>query len=117
MELRLIDLGAEVEYIDIDPSRVPYTFTIRLDDLSFIITAKYNDIGEFFTLDLLTSRGEVLVYGDPVRFGRAMWNSFEDERFPLPIIMPYCLTNDDISEVTQDNLGNSVRLYLHERVV
>jgi hypothetical protein len=117
MELRLIDLGHEVEYIDIWPSRVPYSFSIRLVDLTYNMTVKYNDVGGFYTIDLLTSRGEVLVFGDPVRYGRAMFNSFEDERFPLPVIMPYCLTADDISEVTPENIGDAVRLYLHDRPI
>jgi hypothetical protein len=44
-----------------------------------------------------------------------MFNSIEDDRFPLPVIIPYCLSGDDISEITPDNIGNAVRLYLHER--
>ena len=117
MSLQLIDLGHQVEYIDIMPERVPYTFTIRLGDRTYPITVKYNCCGDFYTMDLQTLQGEVLAFGDPVRYGRTMFNAIEDERFPMPVILPYCLTGDDISEVTQDNLGSAVRLYLHERRV
>ena len=44
-------------------------------------------------------------------------DSVEDERFPVPVIMPLCLTGDDISEVTFENFGKEVRLYLWERNV
>ena len=54
-------------------------------------------------------------YGDIVRYGRPLFNSVEDERFPVPVIMPLCLTGDDISEVTFENFGKEVRLYLWER--
>jgi hypothetical protein len=46
-----------------------------------------------------------------------MFGSIEDERFPLPVIIPQCLTGEEISEVTEDNFGRAVRLYLHERQV
>ena len=115
--MELIDFGHEAEYIDISPDRVPYRFTIRLADITYIITVKYNCCGDFYTMDLQTIGGEVLAFGDPVRYGRTMFNAIEDERFPLPVILPYCLTADDIDEVTQDNFGTKVRLYLHDRVV
>jgi hypothetical protein len=117
MALQLIDLAHEVNYIDIRPGRVPYSFSIRLTDRTYIFTIKYNDIGGFYTTDLYTNNGEVLAFGDPVRYGRAMFNSIEDDRFPLPVIIPYCLTGDGISEITPDNIGDAVRLYLHERRV
>ena len=105
--LKLIDLGNEVSYIDVDTSKVPYTFSVKLGD---------NEVGGFFTVDLsIASTGEVLVYGDIVRYGRPLFNSVEDERFPVPVIMPLCLTGDDISEVTFENFGKEVRLYLWER--
>ena len=98
--LKLIDLGNEVSYIDVDTSKVPYTFSVKLGDRTFAFSIRYN---------------EVLVYGDIVRYGRPLFNSVEDERFPVPVIMPLCLTGDDISEVTFENFGKEVRLYLWER--
>ena len=32
----------------------------------------------------------------------------------MPVIIPYCLTGE-VDEVTKDNLGTDVQLYLHER--
>lgn len=97
--LKLIDLGNEVSYIDVDTSKVPYTFSVKLGDRTFAFSIRYNEVGGFFTVDLsIASTGEVLVYGDIVRYGR-----------------PLCLTGDDISEVTFENFGKEVRLYLWER--
>lgn len=96
--LKLIDLGNEVSYIDVDTSKVPYTFSVKLGDRTFAFSIRYNEVGGFFTVDLsIASTGEVLVYGDIVRYGRPLFNSVEDERFPVPVIMPLCLTGDDIS--------------------
>ena len=101
--LKLIDLGNEVSYIDVDTSKVPYTFSVKLGDRTFAFSIRYNEVGGFFTV------------GDIVRYGRPLFNSVEDERFPVPVIMPLCLTGDDISEVTFENFGKEVRLYLWER--
>jgi hypothetical protein len=117
MALQLIDLAHEVEYIDINPDKVPYTFSVKLTDKTYTLTIKYNESGGFYTVDLVTLTGEVLAFGDPIRYGRPLFGSIEDERFPLPVIIPYCLTGEDISEVTPDNINKSVRLYLHERQV
>lgn len=65
----------------------------------------------------ITATGEMLVYGDVIRYGRPLFNSVEDERFPIPVIIPLCLSGDNIHEITWDNFGKQVRLYLYERRV
>ena len=118
MAIQLLDLGKEIDYIDIDVKKVPYTFNIKLIDKTFTFTIKYNDESDFFTTDLsVTNTGEFLVYGDPIRYGRPMFGSIEDERFPLPVVIPVCLTGDNIDVVTFDNFGKEVKLYLFERRV
>lgn len=117
MALQLIDLNEDVEYIDIDVSKVPYSFSIKLTDKTYTFTIKYNEVGKFFTIDLLDLNGDVLVFGEIIRYGRALFNVVEDERFPLPVIIPVCITGEEISEVTPENFGKEVKLYLYERKV
>lgn len=114
--MQLIDLGAEVKFIDVDTSKVPYTFSVKLTDRTYSFTIRYNDIGKFFTVDLsIANTGEVLSYGDPVRYGRPLFGPIEDERFPLPVIIPLCLTGDNVDAVTWENFGKLVKLYLFDR--
>ncbi|MCX4256496.1 MAG: hypothetical protein OSJ54_06170 [Oscillospiraceae bacterium] len=117
MALQLIDLNADVEYIDIDASKIPYSFSIKLEDRTYTLTVKYNETGKFFTVDLLDVNGNALSFGDIVRYGRPLFNVVEDERFPIPVIIPSCITDDGVSEVTADNFGKEVKLYLHSRKV
>lgn len=117
MALQLIDLNEELEYIDIDVTKVPYSFSIKLTDKTYTFTIKYNEVGKFFTVDLLDLNGDVLVFGEIIRYGRALFNVVEDERFPLPVIIPVCITGEEISEVTLENFGKEVKLYLYERKV
>ena len=117
MALQLIDLNADVQYIAIDVSRVPYSFSVKLADRTFLFSVKYNDTGKFFTIDLYDVNGNVLAFGEIVRYGRPLFNVVEDEQFPIPVIIPSCITGESISEVTWENFGKDVKLYLHERKV
>lgn len=116
MALQLIDLNEDIEYIDIDASRVPYSFSVKLTDRTYTFTVKYNDAGGFYTVDLLDVNGDVLAFGEIIRYGRPLFNVVEDERFPIPVIIPVCITGE-VSEVTQQNFGKDVKLYLYERKV
>ena len=117
MALQLIDLNEDVEYVNIDADKVPYSFTIKLTDKTFIFTVKYNEMGGFYTIDLTDLNSNVLAFGEIVRYGRPLFNVVEDERFPLPVIIPLCITGEDVSEITKDNFGKAVKLYLYERSV
>lgn len=115
MNMRVIDSQKQVEYIPVDGDAVPYSFDIKLDDRTFTMCIRYNDQGGFYVVDLyITATEEVLCYGDPIRYGRPMFRSIEDERFPVPVIIPCCLTGEEC-EVTKQNLGRTVQLYLYER--
>jgi hypothetical protein len=115
--LQLTDLDAVVDYIEIDAAQVPYSFGIKLIDKTYTFTVKYNEECGFYTVDLYDSNGNVLVFGEIVRYGRPLFNVMEDERFPIPVIIPSCVTSDDIYEVTNENFGQDVKLYLHDRQV
>lgn len=110
-----IGLTAEVEYIPVDVSKVPYRFSVKLGDRTYSMTVKYNGEGQFFTIDLaVMATGEILCFGEPVRYGRPMFGSIEDVRYPIPVIIPFCL-DGGTDAVTFDNFGKTVQLYLHER--
>ena len=63
----------------------------------------------------VSAPGEVLASGDPIRYGRPLFGPIEDERFPLPVIIPLCLSGDDVDAVTWENFGEEVKLYLYDR--
>ena len=78
--MQLIDLSQTVEYIEIDPSKVPVRFSVKLDDITYQFTIRYNAVRRFFTADLeIPATGEKLVYGDPIRYGRPLFGTVEDE--------------------------------------
>ena len=114
--MKLIESGQEVEFIDIDRERVPCSLLIKLIDRTYRMT--FTEAGDFFTVDLETVSGgssAPLVYGEVLRCGKPLFEAFNDERYPLPVLCPLCLTGDEIEEITYDNFGTQVRLYLFDR--
>ena len=105
------------KYIPIDVSRVPYSFAIKLGGTTYRLTIRYNERDDAFALDCSLQGVTVtqLCCGDPIRYGRPMWETVNDERFPSPVIVPLCLTGDPPERVTWDNLGTTVQLFLYER--
>ena len=55
--MKLIESGQEVEFIDIDRDRVPCSLLIKLIDRTYRMTFRYNEVGDFFTVDLETVSG------------------------------------------------------------
>lgn len=116
--MKLIENGQEVQFIDIDADRVPCSFLIKLTDKTYRLTFAYNETADFFTvnLEISASGGNTpLIFGEVLRYGKPLFEAFNDERYPLPIICPLCLTGDNIREITRDNFGTKVRLYLFDR--
>ena len=116
--MKLIHEGQSVEFIDIDAERVPCSLLVKLTDRTYRMTFRYNEAGDFFTVDLeLVSGGtsSPLVFGEILRYGKPLFEAFNDERYPLPVLCPMCLTGDEIEEISYDNFGSKVRLYLFDR--
>lgn len=103
------------QYIPIVSDDVPCTFDIKLVDRTYAMTVRYNEEGDFFTVDLATALPtELLCYGEVIRYGKPLFEQFSDERYPLPLIVPLCGVGD-VDAITYDNFGHAVKLWLIDR--
>lgn len=111
-----------MDYIDIDTSKIPYQFDIKLDGNTYTFDVKYNNAFDYFTVDLY-KQGKLLVYGEKIVIGRPMFDVTskttdgittiipKTSDYPKMIIMPYDLPHKE-TRVTFDNLGVTVFLYI-----
>ncbi len=97
-----------MDHIPIEKENIPYQFEISLGNELFTLEVNYNEVHDFFSLDLIRS-GEVLVYGAKLVYANPVFASIEDERFPLPLITPLDESGRETA-VTWDNLGVTVFL-------
>ena len=66
---------------------VPYSVDIRIAGTTFTFTFNYNSQGDFFTVGL-ERNGDVLVYGEKIVYGKPLFMSSFDERFPQRPVIP-----------------------------
>lgn len=104
-----------IPYIDFDYNAVPYKFSIKLAGKTFTFEFEYNQRGDFYTCNLYRG-GEPLVLGDILRYGRPLFGTVRNNRFPKVDIMPLCISQTNIDRITKDNMGRQVKLYIYEQV-
>ena len=96
------------EYIEIEKTLIPYRFEIEFGAELFDIEIRYNEIGDYFTIDLYKD-GEVLVYGEKIVYGEPLFSEIYDTRYPAPTIVPIDESGKE-SRVGWDNLNETVFL-------
>lgn len=107
-------------YIEIDKSKIPYNFDIKLSGIIYTITIDYNNFSGDVTATLSLD-GEVMLSGRKLILGEPLFeevfydnNGNKAEDFYTEVLVPYDLTWQE-TRVTLDNLGETVFLYVIER--
>ncbi|TKI65556.1 hypothetical protein FC756_16020 [Lysinibacillus mangiferihumi] len=100
----------DFEYIEIEKALIPYRFEVELGAELFIIEIRYNNLHDYFTLDLQKD-GEILVQGEKLVYAMPLFNEVFDNRFPAPTIIPIDPSSKE-TRVTFANLNKTVFLKL-----
>lgn len=98
------------EYIEIEKALIPYRFEVELGAELFLIEIRYNELHDYFTLDLQKD-GEVLVYGEKLVYAMPLFSEVFDSRYPAPAIIPLDESGKE-TRVTYENLNKTVFLKL-----
>jgi hypothetical protein len=115
--MKIMASATERSFIPISVTDVPSVFDVKLVNRTYRLELAYNEVGDFFTVSLSTPapNEEVLCYAEVIRYGKPLFEQVNDERYPLPLIIPLCADGTDIDTVTYDNLGQRVKLWMVER--
>jgi len=99
-----------MRFLPVFKNDIPYSCDIRIAGTTFNFTFNYNSQGDFFTVDL-EKGDEVLAVGEKVVYGRAMFSSFLDARFPAWPIIPFDMAAS-VDRVGWRELGSDVFLFV-----
>lgn len=99
--------------IFINKELIPYDFNIVLGSEEFNLRVDYNNIGEFFTVEL-TKNGVTLCAGEPMVYGRALFSDVRNKDFPALDIIPYD-PSGGYNKVTYTNLCEGVLLIIDDQ--
>lgn len=96
--------------VPIYKDEIPYTFEMVFDEVVYNFEINYNDLFDFFTLDLSTVE-EVLITGEKLVYGQQSFRA--NAGHDLPNVMPYDLSQRN-QVVTWDNFGELIELIIQD---
>ena len=94
-----IDTLEEIEYVEIDKTQIPYSFTHDYMGNIFEIEIRYNDEYDYFTADLhilKDSEKTTLILGEKIMLSQLMFISVAYLNIAIPLFIPY-----DFSETVE----------------
>lgn len=93
---------------------IPYTFNILLGDDLFLLSVDYNATGDFFTLGLADSEGNVIARSEKLVYGMELFGDiYNPTKFPCLTIVPYDNSENE-EAITWDNFGETVFLNIED---
>lgn len=98
--------------IVINKDLIPYRFSILLGDIWFELLVKYNEYADMFTVGLYRN-SECLCAGEPLIYGKALFQEFYTPQFPALTIIPVDEAGNN-NTVTWDNFGVTVYLSIYD---
>lgn len=90
---------------------MPLMFSTQFGDLSYTLQINYNEVGDFFTVDLYDVDGNEIILGEKLVYGKALWSDYTNSRLPMIDLVPL----DESGRTTRCNketFGNTVFLYV-----
>lgn len=106
-----------MDIIPIDKANIPEYFSIGLGGEIFILSFAYNEIGDYFTVDLSkpseTGEEVQIVMGEKLTLNKPLWSDFTTRDLPAPQLVPLDLSEQE-NRITWDNLNKTVFLYVND---
>lgn len=104
-----------MEHIAIDAAQVPCIFDIDLAQETFTFTMRYNDLCDYYTVDVAKD-GVTLVTGEKLVYGQPLFaNAYNYDKLPAPTITPLDPSGKE-TRISKTNFGKTVLLVLDNEV-
>ena len=98
----------DIQYIEIDKSLIPYSFTYDHKGKIFEMEIRYNSEYDFFTLDLYLLENEersILILGEKIMYGQMLFSSIYYKNIETPPLIPWDFSNNS-NRVGWDEIDN-----------
>lgn len=90
---------------------VPCIFRTAIGNISYYFGFNYNEVGNFYTVDLYDVNMRPIVLGEKMILDQPLFQNETDQRIPLIPIVPMDEANVETA-ITSDNFGKTVFLFL-----
>lgn len=96
-----------IEEVIIDKDSIPYSFELELNLKIYTFVVKYNEEGDYFTIDLYED-DKPIIFGEKIVLGRPLFLPIMYKN--APIILPLDFSYSE-KRVNFENLGENIKLY------
>ena len=99
-----------------------YKYDLRLDQLPMMfdtsfgnyhcsLQINYNEVGDFYTVDLYDIEGKPIILGEKLVYGKRLWSDYTDYRLPSIDLVP--MDESGLTRVVnRETFGKTVFLYI-----
>lgn len=101
-----------MKYININKNLIPYRFEILIENETFEFTVNYNELYDYFTIDLYRNNTPI-VLGEKLVYKKPLFMSCFHKDIPKVLIVPYDISGKT-DRITFENMNEQVFLYLLE---
>ncbi|WP_281998682.1 phage baseplate plug family protein [Priestia flexa] len=101
------------DYIPISKDALPEQFEVELADEIFVFEVRYNQTGDFFTIDLYDVTRKPIILGEKLVLNEPLWQDSIDSRLPAPSLVVLD-ESDKEKRITYENFMVTTFLYIDD---
>lgn len=102
------------DYIEVEPEEFPYTEEIAIGGISKLWTFQWNEVGQFFHVDIAEMDGTSIYRGEPLIPYQQLWRGLNITGLPAERIMPLDETFQE-QVLDPSTLNQTIRLAILDR--
>ncbi|UMZ35546.1 phage baseplate plug family protein [Priestia megaterium] len=100
-------------YIPISKDKLPEQFEVELANEIFVFEVRYNQTGDFFTIDLYDVARNPIILGEKLVLNAPLWQDSIDSRLPAPTLVVLDEADKE-KRMTYDNFMVTTFLYIDD---
>lgn len=101
------------DYIPISKENLPERFEFDLAEETFTFEVFYNEVGDFFTVNLYDLNDNPIVLGEKLVLNVPLWSDIVNSKLPAPSLIPLDESGKE-DRISYDNFGETVFLYIDD---
>ena len=96
---------------DLNLENLPMMFDTDFGNYNCTMQINYNDVGDFYTVDLFDVNNNPVILGEKLVYGKRLWSDYTNPDLPIVDLVPL----DESGRTTvcnKETLGKTVFLYI-----
>ena len=91
--------------------QLPMMFDTSFGNYHCSLQINYNEVGDFYTVDLYDIEGKPIILGEKLVYGKRLWSDYTDYRLPSIDLVP--MDESGLTRVVnRETFGKTVFLYI-----